>query len=442
MPTVTVRTATLVLVSTAANSNKFYRLELDDTGRVAKTYGRVGSDGVTNYENTGLTGFNKMLESKKRKGYKEIDVADAVASTTSRVDNTRLTSIAKAGLTGTKRKSTVLEALIERIVAVNAHDIALSSGGLIKVDTSGQIKTAVGLVTKRSVTEAERILAQLETAQGTAFTRLLEDYLTYVPQKVGGKAGWQDTFLATPAQYTRQRTFLQQLRDSLDYYETAAASAAETDDTADADALFKYRLKPVAESNAVFSRIVKKYESTKNDNHTSSSLKVKRVFELIDPAGEATYKAIVADIGNEQELWHGTRAVNLLSILRSGLYVPPTRGSSIQIAGRMFGDGVYLSAHSTKSLNYSAGYWTAGGRDNNCFMLLADVAMGSEFRPNDHGYSGWNHRIATDARTGKNKFGKPWNSINVKPGTCGVRNHEAIVWNTEQIRLRYLVEFE
>ena len=41
-----------------------------------------------------------------------------------------------------------------------------------------------------------------------------------------------------------------------------------------------------------------------------------------------------------------------------------------------------------------------------------------------------------------NKFGKPWNSTNVRPGNGGVRNHEAIVWNVDQIRVRYLCEFD
>lgn len=172
--------------------------------------------------------------------------------------------------------------------------------------------------------------------------------------------------------------------------------------------------------------------------HKASSLKLKRVYELVDPVGAKAYASIAAEIGNEQELWHGTKAVNLLSILRKGLYVPPKSGSTVQIAGRMFGDGVYLSNQSTKSLNYAAGYW-GGTRETNCFMLLNDVAMGSEYRPERNGFD---PAIPREARTNKDRFGKPFNSINVKAGTGGVRNHEAIVWNTDAIRVRYLCEFD
>jgi poly [ADP-ribose] polymerase 2/3/4 len=66
------------------------------------------------------------------------------------------------------------------------------------------------------------------------------------------------------------------------------------------------------------------------------------------------------------------------------------------------------------------------------------VLMGSEFRPGKD----YDPKIPALARTTKNKFGKPWNSINVRPSHGGVRNHEAIVWNVDQIRVRYLCEFD
>jgi poly [ADP-ribose] polymerase len=430
------------MVSAAANSNKYYRLELDDSGRLAKTYGRVGTDGVTNYENSGHAGFDKTLREKIRKGYKEVEVAEDTGSArgTARVDNVRLNAVAQKALAGAVDPA--VTDLIDRIVAANAHDIQIASGGLIKVDTSGRVRTALGVVTRGSIAKATSILDRLENATGTEFTRLLEEYLTYIPQKVGRNRGWDQEFLDGPAAFQKQRTFLDQLRDSVNFYESQTAAGQQDDngDEIDTANLFKYKLTAVAADSDKFRDVVRFYEKSKNDAHGSSRLKVKRVFELHDQAGETTYKDVLGRIGNEKRMWHGTKAANMLSILRTGLYVPPTRGTSIQIVGRMFGDGIYLSEQSTKSLNYATGMWH-GGRETSTFMLLADVAMGSEYRPNQHGHSAWSPRIQTEARTTKNKFGKPWNSINVQPGTAGVRNHEAIVWEVEQIRLRYVVEF-
>lgn len=433
------RSVTLILVDSKANSNKFYTLELDGSGRLAKTYGRVGSVGVTNYENTGLSGFNRILHEKKRKGYTEVAVAEDSRPKTSPLANNALTAVAKTGLTsGKARTNTVVEDLIERIVRVNAHDVFELSGGLIKVDTTGRVKTPLGLVTAASIRQASTLLDRMEQAGPGRVAPLLEEYLKLVPQKVSSRAGWADTFFNAQNTFQKQRDFLSQLSDSVSFFDTQAAAAVTSDAAADAE--FKYKIRAVSSTGDVFKRVQKLYEGSRNSGHAAASLRLKNVFELVDQPGAKTYAKILGEIGNEQQLWHGTRAANLLSILRKGLYVPPVSGTSIQTVGRMFGDGVYLSSQSTKSLNYSHGYWGgSGGRDNNCFMLLADAAMGSEYRPTAHGFD---RRIPVEARTTLNKFGKPWNSINVKAGTAGVRNHEAVVWNTDQIRLRYLCEFD
>jgi poly [ADP-ribose] polymerase len=435
----TPRSTTLVLVSSTANSNKFYRLTLDANGAVSKTFGRVGATGVTNVEHTGYQGYERMRHEKLRKGYREVDVSNDEI-TPPKIATMRLATVAKSGLTDeTMAENAIVSDLIDRIVKVNAHDILEASGGLIKVDISGRIKTPVGLVTAAAIRQAGSLLDTMEKKKRAA-TRvpLLEQYLTLVPQKVSSRAGWAEVFFENADAFAKQREFLDQLAESVAFYEAQTKALADAPDNAPVDVGFKYRIHAVDSRGAEFKRIRTLFESTKNDMHTSSKLKLKRVFELVDPVGAQTYTSIAEKIRNEQQLWHGTRAANLLSILRRGLYVPPTHGSTVQIAGRMFGDGIYLSSQSSKSLNYSHGYWTAGRREENCFMLLSDVAMGSEYRPGQ----GHDPNIPHLARSTKNKYGKPWNSINVRPGHGGVRNHEAIVWNVDQIRVRYLCEFD
>jgi poly [ADP-ribose] polymerase 2/3/4 len=434
----TPRSTTLILVSSTANSNKFYRLTLDADGAVSKTFGRVGASGVTNVEHTGYAGYERMRREKLRKGYREIDVADGEV-TAPRIATMRLASVARSGLTENEAgENAVISDLIDRIVRVNAHDILETSGGLMKVDTSGRITTPVGLVTAASIREATALLKRMQRMKAAARVPLLEQYLTLVPQKVSPRAGWADVFFEDSGTFQKQREFLEQLADSVAFFETQAAALAAAPENAPVDVGFKYRIRSVPDRGGDFKRIRTLFESTKNDMHTASRLKLKRVFELVDPVGADAYQSVATQIRNEQQLWHGTRAANLLSILRRGLYVPPTTGSTVQIAGRMFGDGVYLSSQSSKALNYSHGIWTSGRREDNCFMLLADVAMGSEYRPG----ATWDAAVPQLARTTRNKFDKPWNSINVRPGHGGVRNHEAIVWNVDQIRVRYLCEFD
>ena len=125
------------------------------------------------------------------------------------------------------------------------------------------------------------------------------------------------------------------------------------------------------------------------------------------------------------ELWHGTRASNLLSILKGGLVIPSS--SSSHVTGRMFGDGLYFSDQSSKSLNYSYGYWGGGSRDNNCFMFMCKVKMGKYYVPRGS-YDGPFPRKGHD-------------SVYAKASRSGVRNNEMIVYSTDQANLVYLIEF-
>lgn len=128
-------------------------------------------------------------------------------------------------------------------------------------------------------------------------------------------------------------------------------------------------------------------------------------------------------VGNVKELWHGTKASNLLSILKKGFFIPPTNVP--YVTGRMFGNGVYFSDQSTKSLNYAYGYWD-GNRQDNCFMFLCNVAMGKEYTP-----SGPSTQLPAPG----------YDSTFAKAGKSGVGNNEMIVYRTSQIDPRYLIEF-
>jgi poly [ADP-ribose] polymerase len=94
----------------------------------------------------------------------------------------------------------------------------------------------------------------------------------------------------------------------------------------------------------------------------------------------------------------------------------------------MFGNGVYFSDQSTKSLNYAAGYWDGKAADERCYMFLADVAMGRPWHPD---------------RTGSSvKPPAGYDSVFARGGKDRVLNNEMIVYRTSQVNLKYLVEFE
>jgi poly [ADP-ribose] polymerase len=154
-------------------------------------------------------------------------------------------------------------------------------------------------------------------------------------------------------------------------------------------------------------------------------LDVKTVYSVDINVVKEAFQKDGAKLKNIWELWHGTRASNLLSILKAGLIIPPSNAPNV--TARMYGNGIYASDQSTKALNYAFGAWGSGARDNNCFMFLLQMAMGNHYTPRGS-FSG-------------NKAPLGYDSTFAKANQSGVYNNEMIVYRTSQVDLNYLIEF-
>lgn len=135
---------------------------------------------------------------------------------------------------------------------------------------------------------------------------------------------------------------------------------------------------------------------------------------------------------NTHLLFHGTRSVNVSGILRESLRLPKQL-VGVVITGAMFGPGLYFADDWKKSAGYTSlanSYWSGGAgsvKGRHAFMFAVDVCLGNPFvPPGAHGF--------TEAPKGHH-------SIFGKSGKSQVQNNEFIVFNRDQHRLRYLIEF-
>lgn len=430
---------TLIKVDTQNNSNKFYHAQLLDNNDVITRWGRVGSTATTKtYTGVGKTGYDKIIKAKTGKGYEKTKIV-ANQNGTSKVDKEELKEIASRQLSVKPNRE--ISKLVTKLVELNRHNLMEKSGGLIQVNLNGQITTPLGLIDREALQTADKLLQEItqpDNQKPTAHAKLVEKYLTLVPQKVPAARGWESNFLIKEEDITQQKTLVDQLSASLDWYDTQKQlSASDQKDIHELNKdLFRMKLQPVSPWSKTFRRINKYYNSTRSLNHKLSyNLRLLNVYEVQDTKRAHIFERKVQQYGNVKELWHGTDAANILSILTKGYFVPDAK-DGIHITGRLFGNGVYASNISTKSLNYATGYWNGKRTNTNCFMLLNDIVMGHEFRP-----AYWNSKSVEHSRTGVGRSGKPYQSINIKGGTCGVVNNEMIVWDTDQISIKYLCEF-
>ena len=385
-----------------------------------------------------LKGRGKEGTPSYKPPYREIAVvADAIAIAPTGPSMSKIV-VAEAAKKLVSTADPMLMRLVDRLVTANKHELHKASGGQMNIDLkTGIISTPIGVITKDGISQARDILTKMQPFvlqndfDAKPFIQNINDYLMLVPQQVGHSRGWHKHFLTDVSSMQRQSTLLDQLEASADLAAArmVAAAAAGTASASVADVvpnLFTAKITKL-EDPVIIARIIKMFDEHKNASHESAKLKPIAFYEVELPEAKAAYEKDGAKMDNQWLLWHGTRMFNVLSILKSGLIIPKS-GGSYQITGRMFGNGIYFSTQSTKSLNYSYGFWDGKSRDNNCFMFLADVAMGKYHVPGG-GY-------------GLQQIPAGYDSCYAKAGTGGVRNDECIVYRLSQANLRYLIEFD
>lgn len=423
----------LILTDAKNNNNKFYEVILNDDDSIKTRYGRVGAAGVSGSSFGGLYEYESIIRAKKRKGYVETQTLQTTVDSYS-MDKDKLAETAKRDILN-NNTSDVLIKLVDRLTKMNRHQIIEQSNGNIQIDDDGLIKTPLGLVTHDTVKNARNLLNQMspfidkKSFEDDSYIHNLEEYLKLIPQKVPSKRGWYNIFFTTHSSVNAQYSFLDQLDGSLDLYNDKKNEASKTKKTTNATILdsapvFNTKLE-LLNDEQVFQDIKRFYEKTLSRNHVSSHLRLKNVYVISNDEWSKRFLEKSNTISNHQRLWHGSRLFNILSILKSGLIIPKSTGT-YQVNGRMFGDGLYFSDQSSKSLNYSYGYWDGHARDNNCFMFLADVALGKQYIPKRSEYH----------------IPKGYDSMFAKAGVSGVLNNEMIVYDINQANLKFLCEFD
>ena len=355
--------------------------------------------------------FERTKRQKLRKGYTIAEIIDN--SRQSIITPEELEAIASKQIKhGRDPRS---KELIRYLVKSNIH--FFTSQTQIVYDSVQGFSTPLGKVTQGAIAEARQYLFQIAAtsrSKRSKIRQLLNKYLRLIPQDLGRKI--DESQLSNTEQIQRQYEILNALE---------AAIAIDSTSTPIFDCAIVLVPGSTVEGKKIFRQINQLYKSTVNQNHLAAKYKLRRVYELNIPLMQKAFAAKAQAIGNVKQHWHGTKASNLLSILRQGLIIPPA--NAVQCTGRMFGNGIYGSQQSTKALNYATNYWNPLGDDEErVFMLLCDFAMGKEYHP-----QGSNCRFPVAG----------YDSTYVAPGGANIINQESIVYSTEQVNIKYLCEF-
>lgn len=438
-----VKEAKYIKSDVTKNNNKFWYITLYNDASVITKWGRVGDEGQSKTKTftsqaSAESFFEKKCKEKQRTGrngeiaYRPLNVINSasgqncISVKSKSIDKNNLKSIATKQI---KTNNPNVKKLIEYLTKVNAHNINAVTGGQITYnDTTGLFSTPLGIVTQDNIDDALNILIKIgkqiaNKKYNNELQNLTNDYLMLVPQNIGRKRLDINKFWSDLSTVQKQKAIVDSLQASL--ISASKIPNKIQNSKQPEEKIFDVQLFLV-EDPKVIKTIKNKYNKTRKAMHRCNHLDVKKVYKVSITTMKESFEKDGLKIGNIMELWHGTRVSNLLSILKGGLIIPSATSS--HVTGRMFGNGLYFSDQSTKSLNYSHGLtWGTGPADNNCFMFLADVAMGKYYIPSSYSNGPFPK--------------KGYDSVFAKAGRSRVYNNEMIVYKVSQSNLTYLVEF-
>lgn len=202
-------------------------------------------------------------------------------------------------------------------------------------------------------------------------------------------------------------------------------------------------LEPVKDSKTLTE--IRKYLEANYGSTHSIRFRMVNLYEVNKPEEIRRFKKH-QNLHNRQLLWHGTRIENIVGILSSSFLLNP----NAQITGKMFGNGIYFANSSSKSANY-----VHTNADGIGFMILCEVALGNPHKNvHSHHYSkapdGFHSVLGTgrwqpDTESHVIKDDGliiPIGKLIEKEPSNYLNYDEYIVYDTAQIRMKYLVELK
>jgi len=431
------------------NHNKFYCIELQKNGkshfRLFTHYGRLASSNIyeirDQMEGRPITDeaaaraefdsiHKKKLRGKtnsktgERECYVDVDVVSPSVGSENIRGKSEKTVTVKTAIDTTSSDPRVAK-LLDQLVDENIHNV--TSRTSIKYTSNG-FATELGPVTPQHVAKARTALDEVNAQVGKSgadaedldVQRANSAYYSLIPKPFNRKITEEDMILTSDA-VLAEYDILDQLETAVTMGSAMAGSAGQRLNALGTDVEW------VADDAEV--RRIKKYiRNSRAANHRGSNVwdyEPVAIYRVCIPQERSRYDTKTKKYGRVQEVFHGSANCNLLSILKGGLIVPPSTAG--HVTGRMFGNGLYGAINSTKSLNYSIGYW--GSRRSsyrNAFLFLADFAMGKTEEVF--------HSVSRGASRG-------FNSIWAKKGQS-LYNDELVVYDLSQCTLKYLVEMQ
>ncbi|KAF8320542.1 poly polymerase catalytic domain-containing protein [Cantharellus anzutake] len=206
-------------------------------------------------------------------------------------------------------------------------------------------------------------------------------------------------------------------------------------------------VEPLEHSSKEFKALEKYAQDTHGETHAYYKVQVEEIFRIQRSTDDKADLSV--ESGERLLLWHGSRSTNFAGILKQGLRIAPPEAP---VSGYMFGKGVYFADHMSKSAGYCYAYLS----QSTGLLLLAEVIAKPFVELMDAKYDAdtlcKNQGMRATKGIGRVQpvewedcaevLGNPELKGIQMPKGKGREYNEYIVYDTSQIRLRYLLRIK
>uniref|UniRef100_O50017 Poly [ADP-ribose] polymerase 2 n=1 Tax=Zea mays TaxID=4577 RepID=PARP2_MAIZE len=453
--------ATLNQTNVGDNNNKFYIIQVleSDAGGSFMVYNRWGRVGVRGQDklhgpsptrDQAIYEFEGKFHNKTNNHWSDRKNFKCYAKkyTWLEMDYGETEKEIEKGSITDQIKETKLETRIAQFISLICN-ISMMKQRMVEIGYNAE-KLPLGKLRKATILKGYHVLKRISDVISKADRRHLEqltgEFYTVIPHDFGFRK-MREFIIDTPQKLKAKLEMVEALG------EIEIATKLLEDDSSDQDDPLYARYKqlhcdftPLEADSDEYSMIKSYLRNTHGKTHSGYTVDIVQIFK-VSRHGETERFQKFASTRNRMLLWHGSRLSNWAGILSQGLRIAPPEAP---VTGYMFGKGVYFADMFSKSANYC--YASEACRSG--VLLLCEVALGdmNELLNADYDANnlpkgklrskgvGQTAPNMVESKVADDGVVVPLGEPKQEPSKRGgLLYNEYIVYNVDQIRMRYVL---
>ncbi|OVA12704.1 SAP domain [Macleaya cordata] len=351
---------------------------------------------------------------------------------------------------GVQPRETQLEPRIAKFISLICN-VSMMKQQMLEIGYNAE-KLPLGKLSKSTILKGYNVLKRIADVIAQSDRKVLEqlsgEFYTVIPHDFGFKK-MREFIIDTP----QKLKFKLEMVEALGEIELAT-KLLKDDIEMQEDPLYSHynrlqcELAPVEVDSKEYSVIERYMQNTHAKTHSNYTVDIVQLFR-VSRQGETERFRKFSDTKNRMLLWHGSRLTNWTGILSQGLRIAPPEAP---VTGYMFGKGVYFADMFSKSANYC---YSSNASRAGVLLLCEVVALGEMAELLTANYNadqlpegklstkgvGSTAPDTSEFQSLEDGVVVPLGKPKEQPGPkASLLYNEYIVYNVDQIRMRYLIQ--